>query len=290
MVLVVLATLVWAVSASAAVVVETVEPAGVGHRVGVEPGEGFHAWELVEEEGHVLGNGPLDHPFDFVRVRTEVAPRGSIRLRGPSGAATHELPWEEWGLRVRPDLAADTLDLYEAGRDAPEPDTWVQAAEATEGPLHRAWLLAAAADRIAGSDDSQDEVDRLYEAALEAVAGAPAAQSQLHRRWGDTLRDRSDWERAREQYRTAEELDQRRDPEGLGVSRDLLRMATVAGRTRDLHGAQQKYERAIAILRERARPGPALAESLGGLSFVVLLLGDTARAGELAAEATAIVE
>lgn len=255
------------------VVVERVELGGVAHDLGVRPGESFDRWQRLDDQERVVEEGPLPQPFELQRVWLEEAPRGPVRLVDESEGRARHLEWEEWGLQTRPELAPSVLELYRAGE-------FVAAAEATTDSLHRAWLLAEAAE----NGDDTEAGERLFSRALQA-AGSGVARAQIHRRWGDSLRDRSAWDAAREQYRQAEELDRARDPGGLSVAQDQLRLAVVAGRTRDLQGAEQHYRRAVEILRERARPGLTQAKALGGLSFVLLLQGSMEEASEMADEA-----
>jgi len=242
----------------AAVVVDDVEPGGMGHAVGLQAGRVFDAWQLLDADGEVLDEGALDDPFDFVAVQYEVAPRGPIRLDGPQGPI--DLRWEEWGIDVAPQ----------------DPDS----------DLDRAWKLAVDAE-------SATEVaaqDSLFLLAIEAAATSDVARAELHRRWGDRAQRRPDYEAARMHYETALELDTARVPDGLAVARDHMCLAALAGRRSDHRAADDHFTRASEILREEARPGPMLAEVLAGSAFVTSVLGDMDSSEVLLDEAAALVE
>ena len=289
-----LVALAFAGPAVAGVVVERVVVGGLGHELGIAIGETFTHWQMLDASRKPVDEGEIDDPFDFAYVRLEIAPRGTVRLLGPDPSSARELVWEEWGLEVRPDLGPEDLADYERGR-APGPiEAWYETAAALDRLEDRAWLYARIADRRASEArnplDAASEIDRLYALAVTTVGASDVARAQLHRRWAERIRDRSEWDAAGEKLRVADELDQARDPGGIAVARDALDLAALEARRSNLRAAEDQYRRAIEILRVRARPGPLLAEALGAFSFLLNVSGRMDEAEALGDEAEAIVE
>lgn len=103
------------------VVVEDVSEGSAFARAGLRAGDLLLAWERSPEppanpEGAA---GEVRTVFDWLWMKAEQAPRGTVRLRGErSGEALSiEIPQGAWdGLRVRPAMLPDLVEAYAGGR------------------------------------------------------------------------------------------------------------------------------------------------------------------------------
>jgi hypothetical protein len=127
----------------AGVVVEEVGKGSALEKAGLRSGDLLFAWERAPDppanpEG---GQGEIRTVFDWLWVKTEQAPRGSVRLRGErDGMATSfdVAKGLDWDVRVRPWMAEDLLHSYLEGRQRVEAGvTWRKASPGGTPSSHR---------------------------------------------------------------------------------------------------------------------------------------------------------
>jgi hypothetical protein len=96
------------------VVVEEVAPNSAAEHAGIRSGDLLLSWSRGTGNG-----GPIRSPFELGLLEIELAPRGTVTLRGMREGASREwlLPIGDWGIKARPTCPGDLLTLYWLGRD-----------------------------------------------------------------------------------------------------------------------------------------------------------------------------
>lgn len=268
------------------VIVEEVDRDSVLEKVGLRPGDRLFAWKRLEG-----GEGEIRTVFDWLWVKTEQAPRGTVRLRGErNGVATvFEVSKGPWDVRVRPEMAEDVLQTYTEGRRRIEAGDseggialWDQLVQSTEQQTAldlKCWLLLQISE--AWSKTKQGEKAR---SALQvALAQARDAQTQvtLWEALGKHYELANEMAHAEASLRSALETGEAAWGESLQAASTMTRLGTVLRRQNRLNDAAQIYSRALEIRQRWAPDSLDVVDSLHQLSNVASARGDLDRMAEL---------
>ena len=274
------------------------EDAGKGaalERAGLHPGDLLFAWESE------AGKGEIRTVFDWSWVRTEQAPRGTVRLRGTRDGVPilFEVPkGSEWDARVRPELTASRLQTYIEGRQRIESgdleggialwDQLLQSVDPQTAPGLRSWLLLQSSE--AWSKGGQ--VDKARSALQSALDEARDAQTRIAilEALGESYRSANEMTRAEESFRSAMEIGETAWSGSLQVAGTMTRLANVLRRQNRLDEAEQLHGRALEIRQRWAPEGLEVADSLQHLFGLASVRGDQEVMSEHARRSAAILE
>ena len=277
------------------VVLEELAPGGALEKAGLRPGDALVAWS---REG---SGGEIWTPFDWLWVKTEQAPRGTVRLRGERDGAvfSFEVGKGVWDARIQPRMESRVWILFAAGETLSRQGQGGKAEEALRAALAdaadaqtRVAVLEALgksrelANELAGAEES-------YRAALaagEAAWGESLAVARTLTRLGQVLRLRNRLDEAERLQNRGLEIQQRLAPDSLEVAETLNLLTAAALARGDLERTADLSRRSLAI-QERWAPGSlTLARSVSFLAVVAIEHGHYDEATELLRRALAIQE
>ena len=285
------------------VVVEEVGRGSALEKAGLRPGDFLFAWERPPDpranpEG---GQGEIRTVFDWWWVKTEQAPRGTVRLRGEreSVAIFFEVPKGlEWDARVRPRMAADLLQTYAEGRRRVEAgdldggvglwDQIVQGAEPQAEPGLRCWSLLQVSE--AWSKGRQgDKARSALEAALEE---APDAQTRvaLGEALGASYQLANEMAHAETSFRSALEAGESAWGESLRVASTISKLGYVLRLQNRPEEAEKLHGRALEIRQRLAPDSLEVTDSLHQLFLIAWDRKDIEAMSEHTRRALAIQE
>ena len=243
--------------------------------------------------------GPIESPFDLLRVEIEQAPLGAVTLEGLRGSEkrTWTLGPDAWGIRARPKFSDVFLPAYEegqrlvkAGKLSEAKDRWKALLSDEQCPPWLApWLLSRSADLLADARES----DQAYRASLQAGQSAgikPTIQAQILCGWADQFEKRSDWASAEKYYREALWKSREMSKNTLTVAAILNKLATVNRNRQDITQAERYYRQALVIEARVAPQSLPLGETLYGLGRLASLRDRLSEAEEDFRQALAIQE
>ena len=265
------------------IVIEEVRPHGAGERAGLQVGDALLSWELTRGGDDSL-EGEFQTPLDLTEVLVEVAPRGSLRVRGIRDDKGFELDigQDKWGVRARPQLDADTLARH---RDAIGPiraddpdiaklrELALDLVQNDQG-LDAVWMLVDGADAL-GETGHWALASDLHELALDAVDTANVTiETWVHHRHGEALMQQSRFDEAAAAFLSALELQKILSEDRLGVAANLAALGQVAVRRGKLDAALEYFQSALSLQEQQAPHSLAVANTLAGLGRVTVGLGD----------------
>ena len=278
--------------AAASVVVEKVGQGSVLEKAGLRPGDLVLSWEQPP------GKGDIRTVSDWLRLKDEQAPLGSLRLRGErdGAAVSFEIPKGDWDSRVRPWMADGLLATYTEGRRRIEAgdveagaDLWDRLARTA--PDLKPWLLlqTGQAWTDAGQAGKARAALQAAIAALEESADAEMRVAVLDA-LGQSYQGSSDLVQAETFYRSALETGRAARGDSLQVARLTVRLGAVRRRQNRMEEATQLLGEALAM-RERLAPDSLdVADSLAQLSALAWAKGDQRAFYDLSRHALAIQE
>jgi CHAT domain-containing protein/tetratricopeptide (TPR) repeat protein len=249
------------------VVLEEVGEGSALEKAGIRPGDLVFAWERE-------GEGEIRTVFDWSWVKTEQAPRGTLRLHGErSGAAvSFEVPRGLWDARTRPRMAADLLQAFtegqrriEAGDLAGGVALWDQLAQRVEPDL-RSWILL----RVGEAWSKGGQGDKARSALQTAVAEArdPQAQVTLWETLGESYQYANDMARAETGFRSALTVGETAWGESLQVAGTIARLGNILRLQGRLDEAEKLQARALEIRQRWAPDSLEVTDSLHQLFLV----------------------
>jgi CHAT domain-containing protein len=279
------------------VVVEQVGQGSPLERAGLRPGDLLFAWERPPDppanaEG---AKGEIRTVFDWLWLKAEQAPRGTVRLHGErSGVAIlFEVPKGLWDARTRPRMGTDLLQTYTAGRRRVEAGDleggvalWDELAQRTQSWDLESWILLEAGKAWAKAGRG----DRAGPALQAALAKARDAKTKVIL-W-EALGDQSANEMARAEasFRSALEACETASGESLQAAALLAKLGDAVRQQNRLDEAEQLERRALEIRQRWAPDSLEVAESLHHLTGVWWARGDLETMDEHARRALALQE
>jgi tetratricopeptide (TPR) repeat protein len=271
------------------IVIEEITPGSAAERAGLQTGDQLVAWS-----GESGASGVLRAPFDLTDVQVEQAPRGIVTLQGSRGGEKKiwHMPLSAWEIEVRPALEPGFLTLYEQGRQriaSGDLDAgvalWQSVIESLERQAelqHTSWLEGRLAKAFAAAGRWAEADAAWGRAALRLEPQWTSGAVQILRAWGETLQQRSAWDRAGACYHRALRLE---PEESLGAARELSALGYIARRRGDFADAEGLFHKAYAI-RDKLAPGSLdLASSNSDLGILTAIRGDPAAADALFSKA-----
>lgn len=284
-----------AAASSPGVVIEDIDQGSALEKAGLRPGDLLLAWE---REG---GQGEIRTAFDWLWVKAEQSPRGTVRLHGErAGAAIRfDVQRGPWDARVRPRMAGDLLQSYLEGRQRIEAgdleggaglwEQLVQRVEPDAAPGLRPWLLWQAGE--AWKKGTQGERERSSLQAALAMAPDPQTRVVLWEALGESYQYSNKMADADASFRSALEAGEAAwGKESLQVAGTLVRLATILRLQSRLDAAGQLLDRALEIRQHLAAASLAVADSLHQLFLLAHARRDTAVMSELLERALALQE
>jgi CHAT domain-containing protein/Tfp pilus assembly protein PilF len=250
------------------VVVEEVGKGSALEGAGIRPGDLLFAWERPE------GAGGIGTVFDWLWVRTEQAPRGSMRLYGErEGVPTFfEVSRGIWDARVRPRMTADLLQALTEGRqriaagDLEEGVTlWNRIVQSGE-PRLKPWILLEAGEAWSQQGQSAKAQSALQTALAEARD--PQIQVPLLEALGESYQYANEMARAEASFRSALEIGQTAWGESLQTARTIAKLGNVVRLRNRLDEAGQLQKRALRIRQRQAPDSLEVTDSLHQLFLV----------------------
>lgn len=275
--------------ASTGVVVQEVKPGFAGEKAGLQPGDVIFSWsrEASLPASPALESGPIRSPFELWWVQTEQAPRGSITLHGGRGEDDRQwiLSSQLWEVQVIPELPADLLTLYRAGKEsrgqgklseALHPWKAAAASVARSGEIELAIWFHTARASTAAEGALWDEVDAAYEDALELADEHSPVLTRiwilLH--WGETCLRRNLFDRAQDLYERALRSAELQFPRSLVTATALHLLGNTQGIQDNLSSSEDFFRRSAALYEELAPVSAGLASTLNGLGITAAKRGD----------------
>jgi CHAT domain-containing protein len=263
------------------VVVEEIGPGSALEKAGLRPGDLLLAWDGEE----------IRTVFDWLRLKAEQAPRGSVSLSGEreGTAISFEIPKGDWESRVRPRMAADLLATYTEGRRRIAAGDVEGGAALWDGLADlKPWILLAAG--AAWSEIGQPEKARAaLQAALDESGDAQIRVAALDA-LGQSYRDASDMVHAEASYRSALETAAAAWGESLQKAAMAAKLGSIL-RWQDRTAEAEPLLAAALEMRERLAPGsPDVADSLNQLAGLAWTKGELAEFYGLARRALAVQE
>lgn len=249
--------------------IEAITPESAGEKAGLAAGDKILAWEQAGKHEEIAS------PFAWLSAETEAAPRGAVVLDGMRGSEPRQwtLPWDSWGIKIRPQLPDNLLALYGESEKLAENKRAEEAASrlreaaklsAVCAPVH-AWILMRAA-KILEDGERKKEADALFQLLLsEAPAGRDPFRAQLLRLWADKLLEDDDAGGAANFYQQALDALPEGATQTLGAAKDLAGLGTSAEARGDPSSAEQFWRKAIAIQEALAPESLTLAVSFNYL-------------------------
>jgi CHAT domain-containing protein/Tfp pilus assembly protein PilF len=266
-------------------VVEVVTPESPAETAGLRPGDVILSWSCAAAPPGLPqpSSGDVRSPYGLLSIEIEQAPRRAVVLHGKRG--DQEMAWRfsagEWGVRMRPVMAAGLAALYlqgKAGREAGDlaatERSWRAAAEsaraAGEGRF-AAWLLDQLA-RAFGEAGKWTETDGVCAQALAALKqeSETLAAAELLRFWGKMYVKRAAWDTAGERFQQALALNRSLAAKSLAEAKNLDAWGIASAKRGDFSTAEKLMQQALAIREELA---PGTAEVTGSLNNLGILAG-----------------
>jgi tetratricopeptide (TPR) repeat protein len=258
-----------------AVVVEEVGKGSALEKAGLLPGDLLFTWERSPDppanpEG---GKGEIRSVFDWLWVKIEQAPRGTVRIYGErNGEAIRlEIPQGPWNARARPFLPADLLQTYTEGRQRIEAGDleggialWDQLVGRVEAPGLRCWLLLQISE--AWSKGRQGEKARSVLQAALAEARDAQTRVVLGEALGASYHIANETARAEASFRSALEVGEAARGESLQVAQTSARLGNVLRIQNRLDEAEALLIRALQIRQRWAPDSLEVADSLDRLA------------------------
>jgi len=286
------------------VILETVTPESAAFRAGLQSGDRLASWCRTSrgEEG-CAARGDLRTPFDWLDLQMEDVQRGGVILAGVRGA--EDLHWSLLptfqGATVAPLLHGPPAEAYQAARNREQAGDPASAAKENERAAELAegghcgdaalWLRLRAA-QLRAKARQWIGTDAGFQSALAQARaiGATSVEAHLRMGWAETLLARGNAAQARQQLEGALALEEKRNPENLGVATVLTRLGNVAERQDDLDEAERLYRRASTLVLRAAPGGGAEAAVANNFAVVAGRRGDLAQAELYTARSLAIRE
>ncbi|HWN44115.1 MAG TPA: CHAT domain-containing protein [Thermoanaerobaculia bacterium] len=283
------------------VAVEALEGGSALDKAGLRPGDLLVSWETPPDPpANPQGaEGEVRTVFDWLGVKAEQAPRGTVRLRGErSGTAILlEVSKGSWDARVRPRMATDLLERYTEARRRTEAgetekglalwDQLVQPGERASWDL-RCWLLLEAGEAWSQAGRG----DRAREVWHKALAEAQDAQARVAalEALGSSFELASEMAKAEASFRSALEAGEAAWGESLQTVHLLNKLTNVLRLQNRLDEATQLQSRAQEILQRWAPDSLEAAESFFQLAWMARVRGDLEAISEHSLRAMAIQE
>ncbi len=275
------------------VVVEEVGEGSTLEKAGLQAGDVVFAWErLPAPPANPQGaQGTIESVFDWIGLKFEQAPRGTVKLTGQRGGEVKvfEVVPGKWKATLRAKMPGGMLEDYARGEEfieAEEPelgiDLWHKVAgtaenQAADGRL-RCWLHLRIGDAW-GKARQWEKAHSAYGSALEA-AQDPMAKVAIWQAVGDAYEKASEFETAREAYGSAQEIRERTWGESLAFARGLNDLGRLDAKQGRLDAAEGYGQRALEI-RQKLAPGSLdVARTLNLLGILADKRGDLAQAAE----------
>jgi CHAT domain-containing protein len=238
------------------------------------------------------GQGEIRSVFDWLWIKAEQAPRGTVRLHGErEGVAIFfEVPkGRPWDARVRPRMEADLLQWYAEGRQRIDAgdlkggiDLWNQLLhrmESQTAPGLRCWILLQISEAWSKSGQG-DKARSALQVALAEVQD-PQTQVAVWETLGKSYKLAGEMNRAEASLRSGLEIGATAWGESLQTAVTMVRLADVLRLQNHLDEAAQLHERALKIRQRWAPDSLELADSLSELSAVAWTQGDLESVSEL---------
>jgi len=254
----------------AGVVVESLVQGSEGEKAGIQAGDIILRWTRGDVQGEIRS------PFDLSTTEIERAPTGTVLVEGLHGMETKtwQMGQDRWGIQARPSLPNAGLTLYRdgmalamAGKLSEATEKWrtlVDQGDGSRPPWWRTWLIFHLAALQAEARHWQ-ESDQAYQGALQGAGEEPSIAAEIHRAWGSSFVERSDWEHASEHFLQALASDEAAGSQSFARAIDLDNLGRVAHKQGQLPKAGDYYQQALR-LRERLAPESlAVAGSLNHL-------------------------
>jgi CHAT domain-containing protein/Tfp pilus assembly protein PilF len=284
------------------VVVEEVGKGSALEKAELRPGDLLFAWERPPDPpaNPQGGKGEIRTAFDWLWVKTEQAPRGTVRLHGErSGMAiVFEVPRGVWDARVRPRMTADLLQTYMEGRQRIDAGDlaggvalWhqlVQREEPQTAPGLQSWILLQVSETW--SKGGQGEKARSALQAALAEAQDPQTKIAVWTALGESYRYANEMVHAEASFRSALKVGEITWGESLHVASTIDKLGIVLHLRDQFGAAEQLYSRALEIRQRWAPESLEVASSLNNLLALALKRGELEAASEHARRAQAIHE
>lgn len=284
------------------VVFEEIGQGSVLETAGLRPGDLLFTWQRSPDPpaNPQAGGGELRTVFDWMWVKTDQAPRGTVRLRGERDglAILFEVPKGSWEARVRPRIAADLLQMYSEGRRQVESGDleggvalWhqiIQHMETQDAPGLGSWLLLQASEAWSRSREG----DKARSTLQTALAEARDAQTQVAflEGLGESYQYSNEMALAESSFRSALEIGESAWGESLQVASTITRLGNVLRLQTRMDEAAQLQDRALNIRQRWAPDSLEVADSLHHLFLVAMERGDQEAMSEYNRRALAIQE
>ena len=276
-------------------VVEEIGPGSALERAGLRPGDLLLAWEREEARGEIRT------VFDWLWVKTEQAPRGTVRLRGERAgvAVSFEVGRGIWDARVRPRVAEEPWILFETAAARSREGKGVEAREALQSALEAApdaQTRVAVLEALAESHQLSGDLARAEAGFRSALAAGEAAWGESLQvastltRLGNVLRLQRKTLPAAQLHRRALEIRERLSPDSLEVADSLHHLFMEAYAREDLDAMVELSRRALAILEPWPADILARADALNDMGYIALFRGEHHQAVEAYRHALEIQE
>lgn len=256
-------------SCAAGVVIETITSGSAAEKAGLAAGDKILAWEQAGRREEIAS------PFAWLSAETEAAPRGAVVVDGMRGSEPRQwtIPWDSWGIEIRPQLPDNLLPLYSeseklAGNkraaDAASRLRKVAESNAVCAPV-RAWMWMRAGEVLEDAKLNR-EANGLFDRSLsEAPAGRNLLRAQLLRLWAGKVLAEGDGGGAAKFYQQALEALPEETAQTLEAAKDLAGLGRSAEDRGDPSSAEQFWRKAIAIQESLAPESLTFAVSLNYL-------------------------
>lgn len=277
--LVLVCLLALAPAAAAQVVVEEVGRGSALESAGVRAGDHLLGWEREEARGEIRTG------FDWLRVRIEQAPRGTVRLLGErdGSALAFDVPKGLWDARVRPQAPDEAWTLFVGAAALAREGKGDEARAALQAALDRATdaqtrvaVLEALGEsyQYAGDLARAETSFRSALAAGEAAWGEGLQVASTLTRLGNVLRLQRRIEAAAQLQRRALEIRERLAPDSLEVADSLHQLFLDANAREDLDAMAELSRRTLAVLENWPGDTLAMADALNDVSYMQLFRGE----------------
>jgi CHAT domain-containing protein len=232
-------------------------------------------------------------------VKTEQAPRGTVRLRGERNgvAIVVDVPKGPWDARVRPWMATDLLEAYTAGRQRVDAGNleagiafWDQPTRRVEpqaAPGLRPWMLLQVSE--AWSKGGQGDKARAALQAALAEAGDAQTRVAVWEALGESYGNANAMARE-SSFRSALEVGEAAWGESLQVASTSAKLGNLLRWRNRLDEAEKLLDRALEIRQRWAPDSLEVADSLNQLCGIAWVRGDAETISELARRALPIQE
>lgn len=283
------------------VVVEQVGAGSALAAAGLEPGDVLVAWERSPDPpAPAEREGEIRTVFDWLWLKTEQAPRGTLQLHAERSGSQRalEVAKGSWEARVRPVMEANLLATYQQGRERVAAGDveggvalWDQLAESLEpepASHLKCWLRFEAGEawsKVGRGDQARASLLAAFEAAPDARARVAVGEAL-----GRSYELANQMDRAEASYRSALENAESISNESLVVARTLTRLANLSRIRNRLDESAALQKRALAIQERWAPDSLEIAESFYQLGTVAWARGDLETLSDFARRALAIQE